>query len=181
MGSSNSLGFTCWLTGLSGAGKSTLAVEIVKALDKLTLPCELLDGDIIRTNLSKGLGFSRQDRDTNVTRVGFVCSLLNKHGVNTVVALISPYRDTREKVRLAVPNFIEIYVDCPLEVCIQRDPKGLYKKALSGEIPEFTGISSTYEVPLNSDLILRTHEESINQCVEKVLKYLYCRSLIPNY
>lgn len=178
MGMFSSPGFTCWLTGLSGAGKSTLATEIVKAFDDLSLPCEYLDGDIIRTNLSQGLGFSREDRDTNVLRVGFVCSLLNKHGVNAVVAMISPYRDTREKLRFSLPNFIEVYVDAPLEVCVERDVKGLYKKALSNEIPEFTGISSPYEIPESPDLTLRTHEETIEQCVEKVLEYFYCRGCI---
>lgn len=174
-----SLSFTCWFTGLSGAGKSTLAVEIATALEKCLIPCERLDGDVIRTNLSKGLGFSREDRNTNVLRVGFVCGLLNKHGVSTVVSMISPYRDTREKLRLYLPNFIEVHVDCPLEVCIERDPKGLYKKALAGQIPEFTGISSPYEAPLNPELTLKPHEETIEQCVEKVLEYLNSRGFIP--
>ncbi len=181
MSSFNSLGFTCWLTGLSGAGKSTLAVEIARALDKLSIPYEHFDGDIIRTNLSQGLGFSREDRDINIARVGFVCSLLNKHGINTVVAMISPYRDAREKLRLSLPNFIEIYVESPLEVCIQRDPKGLYKKALAGHLPEFTGISSPYEIPVNPDLILRTHEETIQQCLNRVLEYLYFKGFISKY
>lgn len=179
--SNSSLGFTCWLTGLSGAGKSTIAAELAKALDELSAPYEYLDGDIIRTNLSKGLGFSREDRDTNVLRVGFVCNLLNKHGVNTVVAMISPYQDTREKLRFYLPNFIEVYVATPLEVCIERDTKGLYKKALSNEIPEFTGISSPYEAPKNPDLALKTHEESLEQCVERILKYLHSREFILKY
>ncbi|MEH2072141.1 MAG: adenylyl-sulfate kinase [Nostoc sp.] len=173
-----SLGFTCWLTGLSGAGKSTLGIEITKALEKLSLPCEYLDGDVIRTNLSKGLGFSREDRNTNVARVGFVCGLLNKYSINTVVALISPYQDAREQLKLQIPNFIEIFVDTPLEVCITRDVKGLYKKALAGEIPNFTGISSPYEPPLNPDITLKTDKESVNQCVEKVLNYLQERGQI---
>lgn len=181
MSSLSSLGFTCWFTGLSGAGKSTIATQLAGALGKLSIPCEYLDGDIIRTNLSKGLGFSREDRDTNVSRVGFVCSLLNKHGVNAVVAMISPYRETREKLRLCLPNFIEVYVDTPLEVCIERDTKGLYKKALSNEIPEFTGISSPYEIPEKPDLILRTHKETKEQCVESVLEYLYSRGFISKY
>jgi len=177
----SSLGFTCWLTGLSGSGKSTLAIEIAKALDKLSIPCERLDGDIIRTNLSKGLGFSGEDRNTNVARVSFVCGLLNKHGVSTVVSLISPYREAREKLRLYLPNFIEVYVAAPLEVCIERDVKGLYKKALAGEIPEFTGVSSPYETPEHPDLTLRTHEETVEQCVDRVLKYLYSRDFISKY
>ena len=178
MSSFSSLGFTCWLTGLSGAGKSTVAVEVARALDELSIPCEHLDGDIIRTNLSKGLGFSREDRNTNVSRVGFVCSLLNKHGVSAVVSLISPYKDGREKLRLYLPNFIEVYLDTPLEVCIERDVKGLYKKALAGEISEFTGISSPYEAPLNPDVTLKTHQETIEQCVEKVLEHLCSKGFI---
>ncbi|GAA6621083.1 adenylyl-sulfate kinase [Scytonema sp. NUACC26] len=178
MSNIKSPGFTCWLTGLSGAGKSTLAVEIVRALEHLSVPCEYLDGDIIRTNLSKGLGFSCEDRKTNIARVGFVSGLLNKHGINTVVALISPYRDAREQLRLNLPNFIEVYVDAPLEVCMERDVKGLYKKAIAGEIPEFTGISSLYEPPLNPDLILKTHKETIAECVEKVLRHLFYRGFI---
>ncbi|WP_250123703.1 adenylyl-sulfate kinase [Chroococcidiopsis sp. CCMEE 29] len=181
MSSCSSLGFTCWLTGLSGSGKSTLAVEIARALDRLSIPCERLDGDIIRTNLSKGLGFSREDRNINVARVGFVCGLLNKYGVSTVVSLISPYQEAREKLRLYLPNFIEVYVGAPLEVCIERDVKGLYKKALAGEIPEFTGISSPYEIPENPHLTLRTHEETIEQCVDRVLEYLYSKGFIPKY
>lgn len=174
----SSLGFTCWLTGLSGAGKSTVAVEIARALDKLSISCEHLDGDVIRTNLSKGLGFSREDRNTNVSRVGFVCGLLNKHGVSAVVSLISPYKDGREKLRLYLPNFIEVYLDTPLEVCIKRDVKGLYKKALAGEISEFTGISSPYEAPLDPDVTLKTHQETIEQCVEKVLEHLCSKGFI---
>lgn len=177
MSNFSSLGFTCWVTGLSGSGKSIIATEIVKALDKFSIPYELLDGDIIRTNLSKGLGVSHEDKNINVLRVGFVCSLLNKHGVNTVVAMTSPYRETREKLRLDLPNFIEVYLDTPLEDCIKR----LYKKAFSNEIPEFTEISSPYEPPEKPDLILRTHEETIEQCVEKVVEYLYFRGFIPKY
>lgn len=177
----NSSGFTCWLTGLSGAGKSTLAVEIAKALDKLSIPCERLDGDVIRTNLSKGLGFSREDRNINVARVGFVCGLLNKYGVSTVVSLIAPYKEAREKLRLYLPNFIEIFVDAPLEVCIERDVKGLYKKALAGEISEFTGISSPYEIPEDPNLILRTDKETVEQCVDRVLEYLCSKDFIPKY
>lgn len=181
MSSLSSLGFTCWLTGLSGSGKSTLAVEIAKSLDKVSISCEHLDGDIIRTNLSKGLGFSREDRNTNVARVGFVCGLLNKYGVSTVVSLISPYRDAREKLRTYLPNFIEVYLDTPLEVCIERDVKGLYKKALAGEISDFTGISSPYEPPLNPDVALQPHQDTIDQCVEKVLEYLYSKDFIPKH
>lgn len=172
MEKSRSSGFTCWLTGLPGAGKSTIAVEVIKALNDLLVPCELLDGDLVRTNLSKGLGFSREDRNLNVLRVGFVCQLLNKHGISAVVALIAPYQETREQLRASLPNFIEVHVDCPVEICIERDPKGLYKKALTGEISQFTGISSPYEIPIQPDLRLKTHEEAIEDSVKKVLGYL---------
>lgn len=169
-----SSGFTCWLTGLSCSGKSTIAKEIARAFDDLTMPYELLDGDIIRTNLSKGLGVSGEDRSINVLRVGFVCRLLNNHGVNVVVAMTCPSQEVREKLRLYLPNFIEVYLDAPLEVCVKR----LYKKAFSNEIPEFTEISSPCEPPEEPDLSLRTHEETIEQCVEKVLEYLYSRGFI---
>ena len=174
MSSFGSLGFTCWITGLSCSGKSTLAKEIATALDKRSIPYELLDNDIIWTNISKSSVFSREAKNTDVLRVGFVCSLLNKHGVNTVVAMSSPYGEAREKLRLYLPNFVEIYLDTPLEVCIKR----LYKKALSNEIPEFTEISSPYEPPEKPDLTLRNHEESIEQCVDKVLEHLYLRGFI---
>nr|WP_290228025.1 adenylyl-sulfate kinase [Trichocoleus desertorum] len=171
-------GFTCWLTGLPGSGKSTLAVEITKALHQLFLSCERLDGDVLRENLSKDLGFSPEARNIHVERVGFICGLLNKHGVNTCVALISPYKEARENVKSSLPHFIEIYVDCPLEVCIERDPKGLYKKALAGELKDFTGLTAPYEAPTQPDLILKTHELSIEQSVDQVLQYLHSRSLI---
>lgn len=177
----NSSGFTCWLTGLSGSGKSTITIEVAKALSRLSVPHEYLDGDIIRTNLSKGLGFSREDREINVERVGFVCNLLNKHGVNAVVAMISPYQATRQKLKQSLPNFIEVYVDTPIEVCIERDPKGLYKKALANEIPDFTGISAPYEAPESPDLVLKTNQESLDQCVEKVLAHLHAKNLIAQY
>lgn len=172
------LGFTLWLTGLPASGKSTIANGVVSELAQLQLPCELLDGDIVRTNLSKGLGFSREDRDTNVLRVGFVCGLLNKYGINTIVALISPYQSTRNQLRTLLPNFIEAYVECPLEVCIQRDPKGLYQKALAGEISEFTGISSPYEPPDKAELLLKTHEESIEELINKIINYLHSKEFI---
>lgn len=174
----NSSGFTLWLTGLPASGKSTIATAIVSELARLGIACELLDGDVVRTNLSKGLGFSREDRETNVLRVGFVCGLLNKYGVNTVVALISPYQATRDKLRNSLPNFLEVYVSCPLEVCIERDPKGLYKRALSGEIAEFTGISDPYEAPQQPDLVLSTHSDTIEISVEKALNYLRYKGFI---
>jgi adenylylsulfate kinase len=167
-----SLGFTYWLTGLPGSGKSTIATALFSKLNALNLQCEILDGDIIRKNLSSDLGFSAQDRETNVLRVGYICGLLNKHGINTIVALISPCNETRNKLRNSLENFIEIYVDCSLDECIKRDPKGLYKKALSGQISEFTGISSPYEPPNHPDIVLKTIEEDVEQSVQKILEYL---------
>lgn len=171
-------GFTCWLTGLSGSGKSTISTALLTSLNVLHLSCEVLDGDIIRKHLSSDLGFSAKDRETNVLRVGYICGLLNKHGINAIVALISPCNETRNKVRDSLANFVEIYVDCPLDECIQRDPKGLYQKALSGEILEFTGISSPYMAPEHPEITLRTSEEDVSQSVQKILEYLSHSKLI---
>ena len=171
-------GFTCWLTGLSGSGKSTIAGELLTRLNLLELSSEILDGDVIRTHLCSDLGFSAKDRETNVLRVAYLCNLLNKHGVNTIVAMISPSSEVRNKVRNSLDNFIEIYVDCPLDECIKRDPKGLYQKALAGEILEFTGISSPYDSPENPELILKTSEEDVQQSVKKILTYLNSVQLI---
>ncbi len=165
-------GFTCWLTGLSGSGKSTIAEELLTRLNSLGLSSEILDGDIIRKHLCNDLGFSAKDRETNVLRVAYLCNLLNKHGINAIVALISPCNETRNKVRSSLNNFIEIHVDCPLDECIKRDPKGLYQKALAGEILEFTGISSPYDSPENPELILKTDEENVQKSVQKILNYL---------
>src|SRR5215472_17237481 len=152
-------GFTLWFTGLSGAGKSTLAGELIRRLAGAR--AELLDGDVVRTNLSQGLGFSREDRDTNVRRIGFVAELLSRNGVISVVAAISPYRSTREEMRSRIQNFVEVFVDCPLDVLTARDPKGLYRRALAAEIPHFTGVSDLYEPPHNPDITVRTDLESM--------------------
>ncbi len=173
-------GFTVWLTGLSGAGKSTIAQALARALEERGLRVEVLDGDVVRKNLSKGLGFSKEDRDTNVMRVGWVCQLLNKHGVVAIAALISPYRDTRDRVRAMIPRFVEVYVHAPLEVLIQRDVKGLYKKALAGEIQNFTGISDPYEPPEHPEVTCHTHEESVEQSVGKILAFLEGRGWIAS-
>ncbi len=172
-------GFTVWLTGLSGAGKSTIAQRLFRELQARGVPVEVLDGDVIRRNLSKGLGFSKEDRDTNVLRVAWVCHLLNKHGVAAIAALISPYRETRARVRAMLPRFVEVYVTAPLEELIRRDPKGLYQKALAGEIPNFTGISDPYEPPLNPEVVCRTHEETVEESVGKILAYLENRGWLP--
>ena len=161
-------GFTLWFTGLSGAGKSTIAERIYHRLKTEGARVELLDGDIVRTHLSKGLGFSKEDRDTNVRRIGFVSELLSRNGVIALVAAISPYRDVREEVRGRIGNFVEVYVHCPIEVLAERDVKGLYKKALAGEIGSFTGVSDPYEAPANPEVAVDSSQETIEASVERV-------------
>jgi adenylylsulfate kinase len=161
-------GFVVWLTGLSGAGKSTLAERLATRLRAAGGNVELLDGDFVRTNLSQGLGFSREDRDTNIRRIGFVAELLTRNGVAVVVAAISPFRDAREDVRRKIPRFVEVHVDCSIEVLTARDTKGLYKRALAGEIGNFTGISDPYEPPLDPDVAIHTDLESIEEGIAKI-------------
>jgi adenylylsulfate kinase len=165
-------GFVLWLTGLSGAGKSTLARTVTVALADRGHRVELLDGDEVRTNLCQGLGFSRADRDTNIARIGYVAGKLAKHGVAVVVAAISPYREARAKVRTAVTNFVEVFVDAPLETCAQRDPKGLYAKAIAGEIANFTGVSDPYEAPEDPELVVHTDREPVERSAEQVMDTL---------
>jgi adenylylsulfate kinase len=165
-------GFTLWFTGLSGAGKTTLAQRIETDLRQRGLKVELLDGDVVRTNLSKGLGFSKEDRDTNIKRIGFVCKLLTRNGVIAIASAISPYREVRDYVRNDIGDFIEVYVKCPLEILTQRDVKGLYKKALAGEIANFTGVSDPYEEPLHAEVVVETDRETIDQSVTKILDKL---------
>jgi adenylyl-sulfate kinase len=161
-------GFTLWFTGLSGAGKSTVSERVYARLRDAGAKVELLDGDIVRTHLSKGLGFSKEDRDINIRRIGFVCELLSRNGVIAMVAAISPYRAVREEVRAAIPNFVEVYVHCPIEVLAERDVKGLYKKALAGEIPNFTGVSDPYEPPASPEVTIDSSKEDIDASVQKV-------------
>jgi adenylylsulfate kinase len=166
-------GFTLWFTGLSGAGKTTVADIVEHELRERIGVVEVLDGDIVRTNLSKGLSFSREDRDTNVLRIGFVANLLTRNGVAVIVSAISPFKEARDQVRREIgEGFIEIFVDAPLEVCAQRDVKGLYKKAYSGEIPQFTGVSDPYEAPVAPELTLRTNEEEPEESAGRVIAKL---------
>jgi len=169
-------GFTLWFTGLSGAGKSTLSQPVAERLRALGHRVEILDGDVVRTNLSKGLGFTKEDRDINVRRIGFVAGLLARNGVAAITAAISPYRAIREEVRKMVTGdgagFVEIHVHCPIEVLAERDVKGLYKKALAGEIAHFTGVSDPYEPPLAPDVVVDSSKDSIADGVERIIAKL---------
>lgn len=165
-------GVTIWFTGLSGAGKTTISHQVELKLKEKGYKLEVLDGDIVRTNLTKGLGFSKEDRDENVRRIGFVSNLLTRNGVIVIVSAISPYRDIRDEVRQKIGNFVEVFVNAPLSVCEDRDVKGLYKKARSGEIKTFTGISDPYEAPLNAEIECRTDLEELDESVNKVLQSL---------
>ncbi len=165
-------GFTLWLTGLSGAGKSTLAAAVSKELRDRGIPVEVLDGDEVRQNLSKGLGFSREDRDTNIRRIGYVAKLLARNGVAVITAAISPYRAIRDEVREAIGAFVEVYVKASLDECIRRDTKGLYARALAGEIAQFTGVSDPYEEPLAAELVIDTECEEIADSASRVVDRL---------
>src|SRR5229473_1183405 len=176
-------GFTLWLTGLSGAGKTTLAALVATELRARGVRIEVLDGDEVRTNLSKGLGFSKEDRDTNIRRIGYVCRLLSRNGVGTISAAISPYSAIRDEVRRLVEQdgveFIEVFVTCPIDVLAERDVKGLYKKALAGEIKGFTGVDDPYEEPLAPDVIIESDRELVDFSAMKIINELEQRELVP--
>jgi adenylyl-sulfate kinase len=165
-------GFTLWFTGLSGSGKSTLANLVADELRNRGHRVEVLDGDEVRTNLSKGLGFSKEDRDTNIRRIGYVCKLLARNGVIAISAAISPYREVRDEVRKMHENFVEVFIECPLDTLVERDVKGLYKKAIAGEIKNFTGVSDPYEAPLKAELVVNSAKESREESLAKLLKTL---------
>jgi adenylyl-sulfate kinase len=165
-------GFTIWFTGLSGAGKSTISAILERELREQGRKVEVLDGDVVRTHLSKGLGFSKEDRDTNIRRIGWVCEVLTRNDVVAVAAAISPYRAVRDEVRERIGRFVEVFVDVPLEVAIQRDVKGLYKKALAGEIRGFTGVDDPYEPPLDPELVIRTDKETPEESAGRLLSAL---------
>jgi len=161
-------GFVLWFTGMSGAGKSTVSRLVEERLRALGARVEVLDGDEVRQHLSKGLGFSKEDRDENIRRIGFVCELLARNGVIAIAAAISPYRAVREELRARIPAFVAVYAECPMEVLAGRDVKGLYRKAQAGEIGQFTGISDPYEPPLHPEITIRSAEETPDQSVDRI-------------
>ena len=162
-------GFTIWFTGLSGSGKSTLTKSLVEKFKKMGRNVEVLDGDVVRTNLSKELGFSKEDRDTNIKRIAFVAKLLTRNGAAVITAAISPYREIRDYARKEIGNFVEVFTKCPMDALVERDPKGLYKKAMSGEIKNFTGVSDPYEEPLNPEIVVETSKYGVEKCTEDIL------------
>jgi adenylyl-sulfate kinase len=172
-------GLTLWLTGLPCSGKSTLAKNVEGVLLERGLPVEVFDGDDIRTNLTKGLGFSKEDRDTNIRRVGYVCNLLTRNGVVSIAAVISPYQSVRDEVRSTIGRFVEVFVDAPLEELVNRDVKGMYKKALAGEIKNFTGIDDPYEPPEKPEVHVRTDRETVEESTDKIIKTLEILGHIP--
>jgi len=172
-------GFTVWLTGLPSSGKSTLARMLQRELDEAGLAVEVLDGDEIRQRLTKGLGFSKEDRDENIRRIAYVAKLLTRVGGITITAAISPFQEARERARAEIGNFVEVYVECPLSVCMQRDVKGLYAKAVRGEIPNFTGISDPYEPPVQPEVIVHTDRESHEESLAKILEKVVALNFLP--
>ena len=176
-----SQGFTVWLTGLPGAGKSTLAKLLDDHLRQLGLPVALLDGDDVRKSLSKGLGFTREDREENIRRIAYVAKLISGVGGVTIVAAIAPYAQSRKEARGEIENFIEVFVKCPLQICMERDPKGLYAKAQRGEISHFTGISDPYEEPKNPEIIIETDTEQPEESLMKILSQLETLQLLKQF
>lgn len=180
-GSAATEGFTVWLTGLSGSGKSTISQILERELLRRRHRVEVLDGDVIRTHLSKGLGFSKEDRDINIRRVGWVCQVLTRNGIVAIAAAISPYRAVRDEIRQVIGRFVEVYIEAPISVLAERDVKGLYKKALSGELAGFTGVSDPYEPPFNPEVTCfsdgrQTPEESARSVLAKLEELGYLRT-----
>lgn len=165
-------GFTLWFTGLPCSGKSAVADKVAEILQEKGLKVERLDGDIVRQSLTRDLGFSKEDRDENIRRVTFVAKLLTRNGIAVLTSFVSPYREIRAESRKEIGNFIEVYVKCPVEVCMERDIKGMYKKAINGEIEEFTGVSDPYEEPLSPEILLETDKETLEKSANKVIQRL---------
>ncbi len=172
-------GFTLWLTGLSGAGKTTIAVALEQLLRERGVRVERLDGDVVREGLTRDLGFSKEDRDKNIERVTFVAKLLSRNGVAVIASFVSPYREARQRARRESTNFIEVFVDAPLEVCAARDVKGLYAKALAGQIKNFTGVDDPYEAPEAPEITIHTDQESVEESVARLIEYLESSAFIP--
>lgn len=172
-------GFTVWMTGLSGAGKTTIAKIVEAELQNRGLKIERLDGDVVRQSLTRDLGFSKEDRDKNIERVTFVAKLLSRNGVGVIACFISPYQAVRDIVRTETTNFIEVFIEAPLDVCIQRDVKGMYAKAIAGEIPNFTGVSDPYEPPLKPEIVVHTDRETAEESAAHIIEYLEQNSFIP--
>jgi adenylyl-sulfate kinase len=172
-------GFTLWFTGLSGAGKTTLAQRMEEVIRNRGMKVEVLDGDVVRRNLSYGLGFSKEDRDANIRRIGFVCNLLSRNGVAAIAAAISPYKAIRDENRALIGRFVEVYCKCPIEELERRDVKGLYAKARAGEIRNFTGVDDPYEPPDKPEVVVETHHESVAESVAKITRTLELMGYIP--
>lgn len=172
-------GYVLWMTGLSGAGKTTIALVLEEELKARGCKFERLDGDVVRESLTRDLGFSKEDRDKNIERVSFVAKLLSRNGVGVVASFISPYQAVRDMVRASTTNFIEVFIDAPLNVVIDRDVKGMYKKAIAGEIPNFTGISDPFEAPANPEIHIHTDQETPAESAQRILTYLEKRNFIP--
>jgi adenylyl-sulfate kinase len=175
----NEKGFTLWFTGLHGSGKTTLAKMAEKEIRNRGFNVEILDGSLIRNSLSKGLGFGKEERDTHIRRMGFVCHLLSRNGVVAIASAISPHRAMRDENRKLIGSFVEVHVKCPVEICMKRDVKGLYKKAHDGEIKNFTGVSDPYEEPLNPEVRVETDKESPDHCLAKILRKLEELNYLP--
>ncbi|OGP57992.1 MAG: adenylyl-sulfate kinase [Deltaproteobacteria bacterium RBG_13_61_14] len=173
-------GFTLWFTGLSGAGKTTLANRCEEIFLERGMKVEVLDGDVVRTNLSKGLGFSKEDRDTNIRRIGWVCHILTRNDVVAIGAAISPYQAIRDENRKMIGRFVEVYCRCPIEVLKKRDPKGMYEKALRGEIKGFTGVDDPYEPPEKPEIVIESDKETVDQSVAKIIRTLELMGYIPS-
>jgi adenylyl-sulfate kinase len=177
----NHPGFVLWMTGLSGAGKTTIALILVEELKKRGVRVERLDGDVVRESLTRDLGFTKEDRDKNIERITFVAKLLSRNNVGCVCSFISPYQEVRNMVRANTTNFLEVFIDAPLEVVIDRDVKGLYQKAIAGEIPNFTGISDPFEAPANPDIHVRTDRQTPQESAQFLLTELENRGYIPKF